>query len=190
IALSDRADHARNLDGRLNHVVDQVVDCPQLGIPATGRAFDFGPVPDLSFLADDARKALEFGRHLLIERDDLVEQHRQLDVAVGPVLGKPNGEVAAAELAQRGNEFTPALRELAGRCLNIYASLRKARERPFPTTLQRASQRVVPGQRRNFSPERMLRVVTEAQGDRTAATSLTTFYVRRPNTERMVGRQQ
>src|SRR5690606_38747235 len=84
------------------------------------------------FLADDAREALEFGRHLLIERDDLVEQHRQLDIALGPVLGKPDGEVAAAELAQRGNEFTPALRELAGRCLNIHASLRKARERPFP----------------------------------------------------------
>ena len=34
VALGDRADHARDLDGRLDHVVDQLVDRAQLAFPS------------------------------------------------------------------------------------------------------------------------------------------------------------
>ena len=53
VALGDRADHARDFGGRLDHVVDQLVDRAQLGVPAAGRAAHLGAVADLAFLADD-----------------------------------------------------------------------------------------------------------------------------------------
>src|SRR5690606_17618721 len=51
VAFSDRANHARDLYGRLDHIVDEIVDRAQLGIPAAGRALDLGTVPDLPFLS-------------------------------------------------------------------------------------------------------------------------------------------
>ena len=37
VALGDRADHAGDLGGRLDHVVDQFIDSAELAVPAAGR---------------------------------------------------------------------------------------------------------------------------------------------------------
>src|SRR5574338_553396 len=60
IALRNRADHAGHFGGRLDHVVDQVVDGAKLAVPAAAGAANPRALGDLAFLADDPGKALEF----------------------------------------------------------------------------------------------------------------------------------
>ena len=97
IALGHRADHARHFGGRLDHVLDQLVDRAQFALPAAGGAADAAALADLAFLADDDRKPLELLGHLLFEADDLVEQLGDLAVGAGKILGQANREVAAAK---------------------------------------------------------------------------------------------
>ncbi len=112
VALGDRADHARDLGGRLDHVLDQLVDRADRRFPSRRWRLDPAALADLAFLADDLGEALELVGHLLVERDDLVEQAGDLAVLAGQVFGQADGEVAAAEAAQ-GAEELAAIDEIA-----------------------------------------------------------------------------
>ena len=120
VALGDRADDARDFGGRLDHVVDQLVDRAQLGVPAAGRAADLGPVADLAFLADDLGETLEFFGDLLIEADHLVEQDG--DLIVGAVFRQADGKVAAAQFLKRGDQFPAADTEFGSRALLVHCA--------------------------------------------------------------------
>ena len=124
VALGDRADHARDFGGRLDHVLDQLVDRAELGFPAAGRAADAAALADLAFLADDERKALELLGHLLFERDDLVEQRGDLAVDAGKILGQANGEIAAAQAAQRADKLAAIEKIARGKV--VHTSLLRA----------------------------------------------------------------
>ncbi len=97
VALGDRADHARDFGGRLDHVLDQLVERAQLGVPAAGGTADMAALVDLAFLADDPRQPLEFVRHLLFEDHHLVEQHGDFPVDREPFLLQPDSEIAFAK---------------------------------------------------------------------------------------------
>ena len=112
VALGDRADHARDLGGRLDHVLDQLVDRADRRFPAPGRRLDPAALADLAFLADDLGEPLELVGHLLVEGDGLVEQAGDLAVLAGEVFGETDGEVAPAEAAERAEELA-AIDEIA-----------------------------------------------------------------------------
>ena len=99
IALGDRPNDARDLRGRLDHVVDQLIDRAKHAVPSAGGAAHFGAVVDLAFLADDFGQAIEFAGDLLVEPDHFVEQDRDLAFVVSPFLAQPDGEVAAPQFA-------------------------------------------------------------------------------------------
>src|SRR6185295_3514309 len=73
IALGDRADHPRHLGGRLDHVVNELVNRAKLAVPAATRTADAGALRDLAFLANDPRKALEFLGDRVVHADDFIE---------------------------------------------------------------------------------------------------------------------
>jgi hypothetical protein len=52
-------------------------------------------------------------RHLLFERDDLVELLRDLGIVAGEIFGKPDREIAAPEAAE-GSDELPAVKPVAG----------------------------------------------------------------------------
>ena len=53
--------------GRLDHVLDELVDRADGAFPAAARVLDAPALADLAFLADDPREPLEFLGHLLVE---------------------------------------------------------------------------------------------------------------------------
>ena len=124
IALGHRADDARDLGGRLGHVVDQLVDRADLGFPAAGGAADPAALADLAFLADDHREPLELVGDLLFHADDFVEQAGDLAVDAGEVVGQPDAEIAAAKPAQGGQEFTAVERIARGHLVQRGALLK------------------------------------------------------------------
>jgi hypothetical protein len=102
IAFGHGADHARDLGGRLDHVVDEFVDRIELRLPAARGAFHLRAIGDVAFLAHDPRDAVELARDALVETDDVVEERSDLPVAwIGRVQHKPNRKIALAELCQR-----------------------------------------------------------------------------------------
>src|SRR4029079_13298689 len=105
-ALGDRADDARHLGGRLDHVVDELVDRANSGIPAPARVLDAAALADLAFLADDLRKPLEFLGHLLVEGDHFVEDAGDFAIDAINLFGEAHREVAAAQRAKRTDELT------------------------------------------------------------------------------------
>ena len=104
--MAPRADHAGDFRGRLDHVLDQIIDGPDGGFPAAARILDASALADFAFLADDLRKTLELLRHLLVQGDDFVEEAG--DFVVDPLrfFGQANAEVAAAQRSERADELT------------------------------------------------------------------------------------
>ena len=88
VALGDRADHAGDFRGRLDHVLDQLVDGADGGFPAAARILDPAALGDLAFLADDLGEPLELLGHLLVERDDFVEEAGDLAVDAVDFFGR------------------------------------------------------------------------------------------------------
>ena len=105
VALGDGADHARDLGGRLDHVVDQLVDRANRGLPAAARVLDAAALGDLAFLADDLGEALEFLRHLLVEGDDFVEQAGDLAIDPVHVLGQADAKIAPSQRPESTDEL-------------------------------------------------------------------------------------
>jgi hypothetical protein len=81
-------------------------------------------VGDLAFLADYLGEAFEFLRHLLIERDDLVEEAGDLSVDSVSVLGQANAEIAATERSKRADELAAIDEVTLG--LDVHSTLRVA----------------------------------------------------------------
>jgi hypothetical protein len=113
VALGHRADDARDFGGRLDHVLDQLVDRAELGFPAAGGAADMAALGDLAFLADDARQPLEFVGHRLFDGDDFVEQCGYLAVSAREIVRQADREVTPPEVAERSDELT-AIERVAG----------------------------------------------------------------------------
>ena len=106
VALGDGADHAGDFRGRLDHVLDQLVDGADGGFPAAARILDASALADLAFLADDLGKTLELLRHLLVEGDDFVEEAGDFAVDAVDLFGQANTEIAAAQRSERADELT------------------------------------------------------------------------------------
>jgi len=124
VALGHRADDPGDFSGRLDHVLDQLVDRADRRFPAAAGVLDPPALADLPFLADDLGEALEFLGHLLVERDDLVEQAGDFAIGSVDLLGEAHGEVASTKRTQGADELT-AINEVA-RGLNVHSTLRVA----------------------------------------------------------------
>ena len=124
VALGDRADDARNFGGRLDHVLDQLVDRADGGFPAAAGILDPPALGDLAFLADDLGKTLEFLGHLLVEGDHFIEEAGDFAVDAVDLFGQANSEIAAAQRAKRADELA-AIDEVA-RGLDVHSTLRVA----------------------------------------------------------------
>src|SRR6185503_14783864 len=134
VALGDRADYPGHFRGRLDHVLDQLVDGADGAVPAAAGILHPAALGDLAFLAHDLGKTLEFLRHFFVERDDLVEEAGDLAVEAVDVLGQANAEIAAAERPERADELA-AIDEVA-RGLDVHLTLRVASP---PTRLNKRS---------------------------------------------------
>ena len=124
VALGDRADDARHFGGRLDHVLDQLVDRTNRRFPAAAGILDPAALGDLAFLADDLGETLELLRHLLVERDHLVEEAGDFAVDAVDLLGQANAKVAAAQRTEGADELA-AIDEVA-RGLDVHSNLRVA----------------------------------------------------------------
>ena len=121
--FGNRADHARDFGGRLDHILDQVVDGAQLGIPAAGRSADSPALSDLAFLADDLGEPLQLLGQLLFHADNLVEQHRDLAVLADVILTEANRKVAAAQAAESRNEAAAVEKGFGRLAMLVHAKL-------------------------------------------------------------------
>ena len=134
VALGDRADDARHFRGRLDHVLDQLVDRADGDVPAAAGVLHPAALGDLAFLADDLGKTLELLRHFFVERDDFVEEAGDLAVDAVGVFGQANTEIATAERSQSADKLA-AIDEVA-RGLDVHLTLRVASP---PTRLNKRS---------------------------------------------------
>src|SRR6185312_13820954 len=118
IALGDGADDSRDFRGRLDHVVDQLVDGADGAVPPAACVLDPPALADLAFLADDLGEAFELLGHLLVQRDDLVEEAGDLAVDSVDLFGQTHAEVAAAQRTKRADEL--AARDKVPRGLDVH----------------------------------------------------------------------
>ena len=96
VALRDRANHAGDFGGRLDHVLNQVVDGANRAFPASASVLDASALADLSFLADNLGEPFELLRHLLVEGDHFVEDGGDLAVYAVNLFRQAHAEFAAA----------------------------------------------------------------------------------------------
>ena len=122
VALRDCADYSRNLGGRLDHVIDQLIDRANGRIPPATRVLDAAALGDLAFLANDLGESLELLGHLLIEGDDFVENAGDFAIDAINLFGEAHREVAAAQRAKRTDEL--AAIDKVPRGLDVHILLR------------------------------------------------------------------
>src|SRR6185369_11516536 len=129
VALGDRADHARHFGGRLDHVVDQLVDGAELGVPPAAGAADAGALRDLAFLADDLGEALELRGDGVVHADHFVEEAGNLAVDAVDGFGQADAEIAAAERAKGADQL--AAIDKVPRGLYVHLGLRRGFSPPL-----------------------------------------------------------
>ena len=101
VALGHGRDHAADLGGRADEVVDERVDGLDLVGPAAVRAGQRRALGHPAVAADDAREALELLGHPRVLLDELVDAGLHVADHVAPARGQPDGEVAVAGGGER-----------------------------------------------------------------------------------------
>ena len=128
VAARHRADHARHLGGRLDHVVDEFIDRADRRFPAAGRAAHTAALVDLAFLADHARQPLELERQLLVAFDDVVERGGDLSVDAVEPFRQTDREITATQGVKGAQQFTAL--ELVLRDRRVHRPLSRTRFAP------------------------------------------------------------
>ncbi len=105
VALRDGRDAARDLDRRLQEVVDQPVDGGFHRAPSTRAALALHALACEAAFADGVAHALELRREPLLRRDDVVEGVRDLARDAAAVSREPHGEIAVADRHEREQQL-------------------------------------------------------------------------------------
>ena len=100
VALGNSPDDAGGLAGGLAEACDQRVDIGNRGRPGTGYRSDVRSLLKPPALTDQHAQALQLGREMIVELDDLVERLGDLPGRAGPNVWEPDREVPLANRAQ------------------------------------------------------------------------------------------
>ena len=93
VAFRDGPDDACNLSRRLHQVGDKAINGVDHGRPRSPDVPEVRALVDLALFADSAAYAVEFGRHALVEVDDIVQRVVNLAHHARLIEGQADGKI-------------------------------------------------------------------------------------------------